>query len=111
MARNFHYSRWDGSQVGFDLDADSVLSGIADDLMYHGDLHAALRRALRDGMRGPDGQNVEGLRQLLERIKQRRRQELERHELSGVTADISRRLDEVVEAERAGLESAEMDPA
>ena len=43
---NFQYSRWDGTQVGFDLDADALLAEMSDDLLYHGDLNAALRRML-----------------------------------------------------------------
>ena len=41
---HFRYSRWDGTQVGFELGADDVFSEITDDLLYHGDLNAALRR-------------------------------------------------------------------
>ncbi|MGH9038914.1 MAG: hypothetical protein ACRDZ3_01655, partial [Acidimicrobiia bacterium] len=107
----YRYSRWDGSQSGFELDAEGVLAEVADDLLYHGDLNAALRRALQEGMRAPDGRALEGLRQLLERIARRRQEELERHELSGVTADISRRLEEIVDQERAGMEQAGLDPA
>ena len=35
MARGkrFSYSRWDGTQVGFDMDADSIFSEITDDLL------------------------------------------------------------------------------
>ena len=100
----YRYSRWDGSQTGFELDAEQVLAEVADDLLYHGDLNAALRRALQNGMQAPDGRALDGLRQLLERIARRRREELERHELSGLTADIARRLDEIVDQERAGLD-------
>ena len=102
MARRFRYSRWDGTQAGFELDAEGVLGEIADDLLYHGDINAALRRALQSGMRSPDGRQLEGLRQLLERIARRRREELERHELSGLGEDIARRLDEIVDQERPG---------
>ncbi|MBK5289110.1 MAG: hypothetical protein JJE46_11665, partial [Acidimicrobiia bacterium] len=42
-APGFRYSAWDGTQVGFDLDADSLLSEMADELLYHGDLNAAMR--------------------------------------------------------------------
>jgi uncharacterized protein with von Willebrand factor type A (vWA) domain len=104
VSRAFRYSRWDGTQAGFELGADDVLSEVADDLLYHGDLNAALRRALQAGMTGPDGRAVEGLRRLIERIQRRRREELERHELSGLGADIARRLDEIVDQERAGLD-------
>ena len=108
MARRYRYSRWDGTQAGFDLDAEGVLGEIADDLLYHGDLNAALRRALQNGMRTPDGRQLEGLRQLMERIARRRREELERHELSGLGEDIARRLDEVVDLEREGLDRGDV---
>src|SRR5205823_3537378 len=85
------------------LDAEGVLGEIADDLLYHGDLNAALRRALQSGLRTPDGRQLEGLRQLLERIARRRREELERHELSGLGEDIARRLDEIIDLERQAL--------
>jgi uncharacterized protein with von Willebrand factor type A (vWA) domain len=108
MARRYRYSRWDGTQAGFELDAEGVLSEIADDLLYHGDLNAALRRALQSGMRAPDGRQLEGLRQLLERIARRRREELERHELSGLGEDIARRLDEVMDLERQALDRGQV---
>jgi uncharacterized protein with von Willebrand factor type A (vWA) domain len=108
MARRFRYSRWDGTQAGFELDAEGVLGEIADDLLYHGDLNAALRRALQSGLRAPDGRQLEGLRQLLERIARRRREELERHELSGLGEDIARRLDEVMDLERESLDRGDV---
>ena len=108
MARRFRYSRWDGTQAGFELDAEGVLGEIADDLLYHGDLNAALRRALQSGMRTPDGRQLEGLRQLLDRIARRRREELERHELSGLGEDIARRLDEVMDLERQALDRGDL---
>jgi uncharacterized protein with von Willebrand factor type A (vWA) domain len=100
----YRYSRWDGTQEGFELDADEVLGTLSDDLLYHGDLNAALRRALQSGLRSADGRTVEGLRRLLERIARRRREELERHQLSGIGDDIARRLDEIVNLERTHLE-------
>ncbi|HEY4410050.1 MAG TPA: hypothetical protein VGO87_09215 [Acidimicrobiia bacterium] len=108
MARRWRYSRWDGTQTGFELDAENVLGELADDLLYHGDLNAALRRALQSGMRTPDGRQLEGLRQLLERIARRRREELERHELSGLGEDIARRLDEVTDLERQALDRGDL---
>ena len=45
--------RWDGTQVGFELDADAVLAEITDDLLYHGDLNAALRRMMQSGLPRP----------------------------------------------------------
>src|SRR5207248_8151030 len=104
MPRGFHYSRWDGTQVGFELDADSVLSQITDDLLYHGDLNAALRRLLQSGFRDKNGERLAGMRELLERLRRRRKDELERYDLGGVYDDIAQQLREVVEMERRGLD-------
>ncbi len=49
MGARFTYSRWDGTQKGFDLDAEAVLSELTDDLLYHGDLNSALRQLMREG--------------------------------------------------------------
>ena len=48
MPARFTYSRWDGTQTGFSLDAEGILDELTDDLLYHGDLNAALRRLMRD---------------------------------------------------------------
>src|SRR5437879_10577373 len=104
MPRGFHYSRWDGTQVGFELDADSVLAEITDDLLYHGDLNAALRRMLQSGFRDQNGERLAGIRELLERLRRRRRDELERYDLGGVYDDIAQQLREVVEMEREGID-------
>jgi uncharacterized protein with von Willebrand factor type A (vWA) domain len=102
--RGFRYSRWDGTQVGFDLDADALLSEMSDDLLYHGDLNAALRRLLQQGFRDRNDERLMGLREMLERLRQRRRDELERRDLGGVYDDIAEKLHEVIDQERAGIE-------
>ncbi len=107
MGRRFSYSRWDGTQVGFDLDAASVLDEITDDLLYHGDLNAALRRMMQSGFRDRNGERLQGLRDLLEKLRRKRRETLERHDLGGVYDDIAKELREVVDAERANLDAIE----
>ncbi len=103
-AARFRYSRWDGTQVGFDLDADTLFAEIGDDLAYHGDLNAALRRMMQSGFRDRDGERVQGIRELLDRLRRRRRDELERHDLGGVYDDIAGELRQVVDTERAALD-------
>lgn len=99
----YRYSRWDGSQR-IDLDADALLSAMADDLLHDGDPWRALRRLMQQGMRGPEGQRMPGLRDMLERLRQQRQQRLDRYDLGGSLDDIKRKLDEVVATERAGIE-------
>src|SRR5947208_7493654 len=100
----FQYSRWDGTQVGCDLDADALLEEMTDDLLYHGDLNAALRRMMQQGFRDRQGRDVDGLRDMLERLRDRRREQLDRYDLGGVYEDIARQLDEIVEQEREGID-------
>lgn len=102
--RRARYSKWDGTQTGFELDAEDLLAELTDDLLYHGDLNAALRRLLQQGFRDRNDERVSGLRDLLEKLKRRRRDELERYDLGGVYEDIAERLREVVDTEREGID-------
>ena len=103
-ANRVRYSRWDGTQVGFDLDATDIFNEITDDLLYHGDLNAALRRMMQSGFTDADGQRMQGLREMLEELRRKRRETLESHDLGGVYDDIARELREVVEQEREAID-------
>jgi uncharacterized protein with von Willebrand factor type A (vWA) domain len=109
MASRFSYSRWDGTQRGFDLDADLLFDQLTDELLYHGDVNAALRRMLQEGMRGPDGERLQGLRDLLNRLREERQQRLDRHDLGGVYDEINRELDDIIDEERHAIDSAVRD--
>ena len=105
MARpRFRYSPWDGTQVGFDVDAFDVMGQLTDDLLYHGDLNNALRRLLRDGFEDRNGDRISGLREMLEQLRERRQDLLERFDLGGVFGEINDELNEVVGLERAALD-------
>ena len=106
---HFAYWRWDGTQAGFDLDADSIFDELADDLLYHGDLASALRRLMADGFEDRSGRQIQGLREMLERLRERRRELLENHDLGGVYDDIAEALRDVVRTERRALD--ELDAA
>ncbi|MGZ6293775.1 MAG: VWA domain-containing protein [Candidatus Limnocylindrales bacterium] len=103
----FRYSRWDGTQRLPELDADEVLDALSEDLLAEGDLETALRRLYRRGLTrppDPDRPGMAGLRELLQRLADRRRELLERYQLGDVMADLREQLDEIVQAERRGLE-------
>ena len=88
----FNYSRWDGTQVGFDLDADAILAEITDDLVHHGDVNAALRRLMQQGFQDRDGRQVQGMRELLDKLRQQRKERLENNDLGGVYSEIADQL-------------------
>ncbi|MBX6342106.1 MAG: VWA domain-containing protein, partial [Thermomicrobiaceae bacterium] len=100
----FRYSRWDGTQRIDPFDADEILEAISDDVLADGDLSRALQRLFRWGWDRPDGQQMPGMRDLLERVRQMREREQRRYDLGSILDDINRRLDEIVETERRGIE-------
>ncbi|HUO49834.1 MAG TPA: hypothetical protein VMU09_13470 [Acidimicrobiales bacterium] len=109
MTHRWEYRRWDGSQRGFEDEVDALFSELADELLYHGDPDAALRRLLNSGYRTPDGERLQGLRELMDRLRQRRQEELERGDLGGAFSEIAEELEAVVGEERQGLEALEED--
>src|SRR5690242_20575541 len=86
------YSRWDGTQKGFEFDADDLFKQITDDLVYHGDVNNALRRLLQQGFNDRNGERIQGIREILERLKRERQQRLDNHELGGVYDEIAQEL-------------------
>ncbi len=96
------YGRWDGSQE-FDLDADEVFSSIAESLLYHGDPSAALREFMARGLTREDGSDILGLREILERVRRRRREILDRFDPSGQAREIDEELRRIVDTEREAL--------
>ena len=104
VGQRYRYSRWDGSQKGFDFDAYDVLDELTDELMYHGDPLAALRRLMQEGFEDRNGERIRGLREMLEQLRQERRERLENHDLGGVYDEINDELGELTAQERQALE-------
>ena len=109
MARRFTYSRWDGTQTGFDLDADAILDEITDDLLYHGDVNSALRRMMQQGLKDRNGDQLQGLREIMDKLRQERRTRLENSDLGGVYSEIADELNDIVDEERHAVEQAVRD--
>src|SRR3954452_1538988 len=106
MAARFTYSRWDGTQKGFELDADAVFDGLTDDLLYHGDVNSALRRMMQEGFRDRNGERLQGLRELMEKLRRERQDRLDRSDLGGVYSEIAEELDDIIDEERHAIENA-----
>jgi uncharacterized protein with von Willebrand factor type A (vWA) domain len=101
---SYRYSEWDGTQEILALDPDDLLESLTDDLMNFGDLEHALRNLLQRGMRGPMSQRMQGLRDLLQKLRQQRRSTLDRFNLGSAFEDIERRLEELLDIERSTLD-------
>jgi uncharacterized protein with von Willebrand factor type A (vWA) domain len=100
------FRAWDGSQDVPDLTADEIVDALADDLLEHGDLAEALRDLMDRGVRSDDPSrgDMRGLRDLLDRLRERRREALGEGALADPLADVRRTLDEIVAQERAGVQ-------
>ncbi len=109
MPSRFTYSRWDGTQTGFEFDADAAFDELTDELLYHGDVNAALRRMMQDGLRDRNGEQLQGIRELLDKLRQERQDRLDRHDLGGVYDEINAELDDIVDEERHAIDNAVRD--
>ena len=100
----YRYSRWDGTQNVFDLDAEELMDHLSNELLNHGDMWKALRDLMRQGLQNRQGQQMPGLRDLVEQLKGQRRQQLQQYDMDSVMDDIQRLLEDVLDTERKGIQ-------
>jgi uncharacterized protein with von Willebrand factor type A (vWA) domain len=105
MSSRFTYSRWDGTQRGFEVDADSLLDEMTDDLLYHGDVNSALRKMMQDGLRDANGERIAGMRELMQKLREQRQEIQERGDLGGVYSEIADALNDIVDEERHAIQN------
>lgn len=88
----YTYSRWDGSQAPQPLDADEVMEALADRLTAGENLHQVLLSTASRGIGRRDGTRVHGLQELLNQIRNRREDLLDRAPLDSVVTNDQARL-------------------
>ena len=94
------YRRWDGTQRLDGLEADELLGAMSDELLSGADLEEAMARLARWGIPG----RLEGLQDLMDRLRAARQKRSERHGLEKIFDELREKLDEVTRLEREGLE-------
>ena len=104
LYRTFRYSQWDGTQRIFDVDADELMDLLSEDVLNQGDVMQALRDLFRRGMQDRDGQQMPGLRDLMEQLRNRRRDQMQQHNMDSVLDDLKERLDDIIQTERSGIQ-------
>ena len=98
------YSEWDGSQNIFEADADALMQELQRNLMYDGNLSEALRMMQRGGLADREGRRLPSLRELMERLRQRRQEHLKKYKLDSLMEDIRKRLEEIIDKEKKGIQ-------
>lgn len=99
----YRYSRWDGSQDIPDIDAESLMEALSDDLISYSDLESALNKLLERGMKGDLGRRMKGLSELLRRLYEKRQEILKKYNLSSIMEDLEERLKKIKQTERQGI--------
>ncbi len=91
--KRYRYSRWDGRQAFADVEADDVLDEAVDDLLRHGDLTWALRRLFEQGLQLRGGRRVEGIRDLLKRLQQMKRDAARQFDMQSLFDALRQQID------------------
>ncbi len=104
LFRNYLYSQWDGTQRIFELGAEELMDRLSDEIMNQGDVMRALREMLRQGFQDRDGQQIPGLRDIMEQLKNHRRQQMQQYNMDSVVDDLKERLDDILRTEREGIQ-------
>ena len=104
--RRFTSSRWDGTQTGFEFDADDVFGELTDELLFHGDLNQALHRLLQRGFTDRNGSRIDGLRDLLQKLRERKASLLENYDLGGAFSGLAENLRDILDEERLAIDEA-----
>jgi uncharacterized protein with von Willebrand factor type A (vWA) domain len=103
VAVRYGYRRFGGSDDSNDLDVEEMLALLADDFMENGDLEEAMDRLLREGFTTSDGDRVEGLRELLEQTRAKRRELEQQADPDGEMQRYRDWLDEIEATETAEI--------
>src|SRR5690349_17336060 len=77
---------------------------VAEDIFAGSDFEFALRRILSSGWRSPRGDRMKGIEELVEQLRRRRLEQLNRYNLEGVFDDITERLDRILATERKAIQ-------
>ena len=102
-SQRFRYSNWDGSQAERFPTADELMNELSEDLLQYGDLRSALRNMMQRGFQ-MQGEPMQGLRDLMRKLRQQRRERLERYDLGSVMDGLKQELDDIVDLERGTLD-------
>jgi uncharacterized protein with von Willebrand factor type A (vWA) domain len=101
--KSYRYSEWDGTQDDTGPDADDLMDELGRNLMSSGDLSYSLRLMQQRGFFDGQGRKRPNIQEMLERIRQRKQEQLSRYNLDNVMVDIREKLEVIISTEREGI--------
>src|SRR3989304_667447 len=77
---------------------------LGENLISHWDMADALRRMQDGGLRDSQGRRLPSIQELLQRLQQKKQDQLDKYNLGSVLDEIRRKLDDIMKAERLGIQ-------
>src|ERR687891_1545421 len=100
--RTYRYIEWTTASGG-QLSGDQLMDALSDYLTEDGDIARAMQMLMQRGMSSGE-QKMQGLRDMLEQLRKRKQQQLEKYDLNSLLNDIREQLDQLVQQERQAIE-------
>ena len=100
MALKYEYSGWDDSQDSAAPSAEEILDNLSDELLNSGNLQQALQNLLQRGTGSAQSDQMQGLRDLLQQLRQMRRDQLDKYDLGSVIENINQTVEDILELEK-----------
>jgi uncharacterized protein with von Willebrand factor type A (vWA) domain len=96
--RTYRYFEWT-TTPSEQFSGDQLMDALSDYLTEDGDISRAMQMAMQRGMSSGD-QKMEGVRDMLERLRQRKQQQLEKYDLNSLLNELRHKLDNLLEQEQ-----------
>jgi uncharacterized protein with von Willebrand factor type A (vWA) domain len=100
--RTYRYFEW-ATASGGQLSGDQLMDALSDYLTEDGDVSRAMQMLMQRGMSAGE-QKMQGLRDMLEQLRKRKQQQLDKYDLNSLLNDIREQLDQLVQQERQAIE-------
>jgi len=100
--RTYRYFEWTAASSG-QLSGDQLMDALSDYLTEDGDVARAMQMLMQRGMSSGE-QKMQGLRDMLEQLRKRKQQQLEKYDLNSLLNDIREQLDNVLHQERQAID-------
>src|SRR5262245_20592391 len=100
--RTYRYFEW-ATASGGQLSGDQLMDALSDYLTEDGDVSRAMQMLMQRGMSSGE-QKMQGLRDMLEQLRKRKQQYLDKYDLNSLLHDIREQLDQLRQQERQTIE-------
>jgi len=100
----YRYTGWDDSQEPFPPSLEEFMDSMGDDLARNGDIKSALRKMTQKGFQPKDGQNIDGLRNMMNKLREQHQDILDKYDLNSIMHGIKEKLKEITEIEESTLQ-------